>query len=73
MGGGDCRGASAFIESTLAQVYKRSDGEFNYKGGPAYYVESALGSRVFGIIFAISLIFLSNDLVLFLRVCPFIF
>ena len=56
MGGGDCRGASAFIESTLAQVYKRSDGEFNYKGGPAYYIESALGSRVFGIIFAISLI-----------------
>lgn len=49
-------GASAFIESTLAQVYKRSDGEFNYKGGPAYYIESALGSMVFGIIFAISLI-----------------
>ena len=49
-------GASAFIESTLAQVYKRKDGEFNYKGGPAYYIESALGSRGFGVIFAISLI-----------------
>ncbi|RDU62668.1 sodium:alanine symporter family protein [Helicobacter sp. MIT 14-3879] len=49
-------GASAFIESTLAQVYKRKDGEFGYKGGPAYYIESALGSRKFGIIFAISLI-----------------
>ncbi|MDE5592182.1 MAG: alanine:cation symporter family protein, partial [Helicobacter sp.] len=50
-------GASAFIESTLAQVYKRKDGEYGYKGGPAYYIQSALNSKLFGIIFAISLIF----------------
>ena len=49
-------GASAFVESTLAQVYKRSDGEHGYKGGPAYYIESALGSKSFGVLFAISLI-----------------
>lgn len=49
-------GASAFVESTLAQVYKRKDGAYNYKGGPAYYIQSALGSRSFGIVFAISLI-----------------
>ncbi|MDE6886218.1 MAG: alanine:cation symporter family protein [Helicobacteraceae bacterium] len=49
-------GASAFIESTLAQVYKIRDGEHNYKGGPAYYIQSALGSRTLGIVFAISLI-----------------
>ena len=49
-------GASAFVESTLAQVYKRSDGEHSYKGGPAYYIESALGSKSFGVLFAISLI-----------------
>ncbi len=49
-------GASAFIESTLAQVYKQKDGENGYKGGPAYYIQSALGSRIFGIVFAISLI-----------------
>lgn len=49
-------GASAFIESTLAQVYKIKDGDSAYKGGPAYYIEQALGSRSFGIIFAISLI-----------------
>ena len=49
-------GASAFVESTLAQVYKRKDGEHRYKGGPAYYIETALHSRTFGIIFAISLI-----------------
>lgn len=48
-------GASAFIESTLAQVYKQKDGN-SYKGGPAYYIQSALGSRAFGIVFAISLI-----------------
>lgn len=49
-------GASAFVESTLAQVYKRSDGEHGYKGGPAYYIESALDSKSFGVLFAISLI-----------------
>ncbi|HRF36630.1 MAG TPA: alanine:cation symporter family protein, partial [Clostridia bacterium] len=41
---------------TLAQVYKRKDGEHRYKGGPAYYIETALHSRALGIIFAISLI-----------------
>lgn len=50
-------GASAFVESTLAQVYKRKDGEHHYKGGPAYYIETALKSRTLGVIFAISLIF----------------
>lgn len=49
-------GASAFVESTLAQVYKRSDGKHGYKGGPAYYIESALRSKSFGVLFAISLI-----------------
>lgn len=48
-------GASAFIESTLAQVYKRRDGKA-FKGGPAYYIETALKARWLGIIFAILLI-----------------
>ena len=47
--------ASAFIESTLAQIYKKKEGD-SFKGGPAYYIERALGSRPLGIIFAISLI-----------------
>ncbi len=47
--------ASAFIESTLAQVYKEKDGE-GYKGGPAYYIQRALGQRWLGVIFAIILI-----------------
>lgn len=49
-------GASAFVESTLAQVYKRKDGEHGYKGGPAYYIETALGSKTLSIIFALSII-----------------
>ncbi len=48
--------ASAFIESTLAQIYKRKDGEHSFKGGPAYYIETALKNRPLGILFAILLI-----------------
>ncbi len=47
--------ASAFIESTLAQVYKNKDGE-QYRGGPAYYMQKALGKRWLGVIFAVFLI-----------------
>lgn len=48
-------GASAFVESTLAQVYKEKDGTI-FKGGPAYYIQRALGQRWLGIIFAVLLI-----------------
>ena len=47
--------ASAFIESTLAQIYKKKEGD-SFKGGPAYYIERALHARWLGVIFAISLI-----------------
>ena len=49
-------GASAFIESTLAQIYKKRDENNKSYGGPAYYIEQGLKSRTLGIIFAISLI-----------------
>ena len=48
-------GASAFIESTLAQIYKKR-GEHGSHGGPAYYIEAALGSRALAVIFSIALI-----------------
>ena len=48
-------GASAFIESTLAQIYKKKGKDGSY-GGPAYYIEAALHSRPLAIIFAICLI-----------------
>ena len=47
--------ASAFIESTLAQIYKKKDGE-QFRGGPAYYIQQGLGSRKWGIVFSILLI-----------------
>ncbi|MBP3602818.1 MAG: alanine:cation symporter family protein [Lachnospiraceae bacterium] len=48
-------GASAFVESTLAQIYKvRADGQF--RGGPSYYMERALGKRWMGILFSVLLI-----------------
>ncbi len=47
--------ASAFVESTLAQCYKEKHGE-HWVGGPAYYIQKALGSRVFGVLFAVLLI-----------------
>ncbi len=34
-------GASSFVESTLAQIYKVKDGN-GYRGGPAYYIEQGL-------------------------------
>ena len=34
--------SSAFIESTLAQIFKRKDENGNFYGGPAYYIEEGL-------------------------------
>ncbi|MDA5561476.1 alanine/glycine:cation symporter family protein [Exiguobacterium sp. MMG028] len=48
--------ASAFVESTLAQVYKIRDGR-TWRGGPAYYMERALGQRWLGVLFAILITF----------------
>lgn len=43
--------SSAFIESTLAQIYKvKQDGE--YRGGPAYYIEKGIGWKWYGMLFA---------------------
>lgn len=44
--------SSAFVESTLAQLYKRR-GKDSFVGGPAYYMEKGLKARWMGILFAI--------------------
>ncbi|NGZ75955.1 alanine/glycine:cation symporter family protein [Saccharibacillus alkalitolerans] len=45
--------ATAYIESTLGQIYKvKQDGQ--YRGGPAYYIEKGIGWKWFAIIFAIA-------------------
>lgn len=49
--------ATAFIEATLAQLYKQPHTDGTFRGGPAYYMERGLGSRAAGIVFAICLIF----------------
>ncbi len=50
-------GASAFVESTLAQIYKRRNPKTGESyGGPSYYIEAALHSRGLAVIFAVTLI-----------------
>ena len=50
-------GATAFVESTLAQVYKKKNPDGTSYGGPAFYMQQALHARWLGIIFSILIIF----------------
>ena len=50
-------GASAFVESTLAQIFKKRDDDGSFKGGPAFYMRDALGQKWLGVIFSILIIF----------------
>lgn len=43
---------SAFVEATLAQIYKE-DHNGQFRGGPAYYIEKGLKSPFFGAVFAV--------------------
>ncbi|UTW04119.1 alanine:cation symporter family protein [Amphritea atlantica] len=47
--------ATAYTESTLAQIYKEEH-EGQYRGGPAFYFEKAMGQKWFAWIFAIATI-----------------
>ncbi len=47
--------STAYVESTLGQIYKEVD-EGQYRGGPAYYIEKAMGQKWYAWIFAISTI-----------------
>ena len=44
--------ATAFVEATLAQLYKKR-GEGSYYGGPAYYMQQGLGLKWMGVLFAV--------------------
>lgn len=47
--------STAYIESTLGQIYKeRGQMTGQYRGGPAYYFEKCLGQKWYGIVFAIA-------------------
>jgi len=47
--------STAYVESTLGQIYKEVD-EGQYRGGPAYYIEKALGQKWYAWIFALATI-----------------
>jgi len=48
--------ATTFVECTLGQVYKIHYADGVYRGGPAYYIERALGQKWMSILFAVFLI-----------------
>ncbi|GMO40628.1 MAG: alanine/glycine:cation symporter family protein [Treponemataceae bacterium] len=50
-------GASSFVESTLAQIYKVPDGKDNFRGGPAYYIETALRQHWLAVVFVVIISF----------------
>ena len=48
--------ATAFIEATLAQLFKIRWHDGTCRGGPAFYIQRGLGSRTWGVVFALFLI-----------------
>lgn len=48
---------SAFVEATLAQIFKVRNEDGSFRGGPAYYIQRGLHSRAGGIVFAVLLVF----------------
>jgi AGCS family alanine or glycine:cation symporter len=49
--------ATAYIEATLGQIYKETDTETGeYRGGPAFYIEKAMGQKWYAWVFAIATI-----------------
>lgn len=48
--------ATAYAESTLAQLYKQRDAAGQFRGGPSYYMTRGLGRRWMGVAFALALL-----------------
>ena len=48
--------STAYVESTLAQIYKEKDDQGLYRGGPAYYIEKCMGQKWYAWIFAVATI-----------------
>lgn len=49
--------ATGFVESTLAQMYKITNPDGTFRGGPAYYILRGLGSKLWASIFAVIITF----------------
>src|SRR3546814_8574613 len=43
--------STSYIECTLAQIYKGKDDQGRYRGGPAYYIETAMGLKWYAWVF----------------------
>lgn len=48
--------STSYVECTLAQIYKEVDDRGQYRGGPAFYIEKAMGQRWYAWIFAVATI-----------------
>ncbi len=48
--------STAFVEATLAQIYKEKDDKGMYRGGPAYYIEKGIGMKWYAWLFAVATI-----------------
>lgn len=48
--------STSYVECTLAQIYKTKDAEGRYRGGPAYYIEKAMGLKWYALAFAMATI-----------------
>jgi AGCS family alanine or glycine:cation symporter len=44
--------STAYVESVLGQIYKEKDDQGRYRGGPAYYIEKAMGQKWYAWTFA---------------------
>lgn len=49
-------GASAFVESTLAQIFKKKHADNSFYGGPSHYMQQVLKARWLGVVFAVIII-----------------
>ena len=53
--------STAYVEAALGQIYKEVD-EGQYRGGPAFYFEKALGQKWYAWIFALATVFATGFL-----------
>src|SRR6478672_2532213 len=51
--------ATAFIEATLAQLFKVRSEDGSFRGGPAFYIQRGLNSRAGGVVFALLIVLLN--------------
>lgn len=46
----------SFSEAVLAQLFRRSNGDGTYRGGPAYYMTYGMNNKILAMVFSVSII-----------------